>query len=482
MEFLEAQRAVNQGILFDLKNPSSKRPVIGALVDDVGLSANAFGNSHLRYMYQAAAEEYIESVMDGDAVTLNGVLTRLESIYRYNGHQHNAGELLAQWRGKIDNLSMVNESPLRCARILRNYHIREKIVKDTQEFLRRIHSSDDPQEDIADFAAILANFGIEHGNALNIKSVIAAEGVSIAVPETTGYARLDGKGREGILAVKGHEVGGYVPGRLVIMVGQPGAGKSTVAINLAARRAERHRPVVFHSFEMDKPTIYRTMVCCSAGCTHDLAFRPEAAGPELEPSIKIVHELLDKWVRVYDEPTTLAGFERRVRRHQVEYGDIPVLHILDHIGAFVQANTQAWQQVGNIARDFHNAAKENNACILALSHPLTSDNIDKDLKKTNRATTISGGYGGRGTSQWADVIFLVGRHNGQDEFGMFNADLRHATIFQGAKNRQGKGMSDSTYFVLDFDPQTEYLTDKILIDDQDFIFREKKTPPPVHFG
>jgi len=466
MQYLEAQQNVTRGILADLRAPiPGAQPTIAKLVDGVGLPASAFDNKHLRYFYKASAEAYIDAAVNGTIISLEDVFTRLETIYRYNGHQHNASELLGQWRSKVVNQEDVTD-PIRSARTLKNYRLREQVKTRTAEFLQDLHASENPTAAIADHIAYLNALTVTDGIALNIKAVIEAEGKSMAVPEPSGYPRLDGKGRDGILAVKGHQTGGYLPGRLIIMVGEPGVGKSTVAINLAVRRAEMGLPVVFHSFEMDRATIYRTMVSSSAACTADVAFAPERAGQDHAPHIQQTIDLLDIFVRVYDEPADLGLIAQRMRRHHVEFGDCMTLHIIDHIGAFAESNKQAWRELQAITHRLGNMGNEHNACLLVLSHPAGTGSTTQELRDHNRATSTVNAYGGKGVRQWADVVFLVGRHNGIDEAGMPRRELTYATIFQGSKNRQGKGSGDRTYFVLRFDPVTENLTQEILIDDQ----------------
>lgn len=474
-EFLEAQQAVISGIVIDLKYPpEDRRQMIAVIVDDIGLSADAFSNTHLRNFYLAASGEYIRNITCGKPMSLDDVLVTLEKSYRYNGHQADAHILLDDWRKKISMKERIDGDPIRSAEILKHYTMREMVKDETGDFLRRLHSSDNPLEEIQDYTAFLTNLGVERGHAITLKATIEEEGKSIAKPETSGYPRLDGKGRDGILAIKGHESGGWLRGRFVTMVGDSGAGKTTVAINLAARRAEMQMPVVYHSFEMDRPTIFRTMICCSALCTANLAFNASATkGPEYE-AITDAQELIDKWVRVYDEPTDLEGLQRRMKRHQVEFGSKMVLHIIDHIGAFMESTKQSWQQLQTISRDLKASASENNTCVLALVHPGgPSESLD-DVRKNNRASRLDA-YGGQAVRQWSDVMFLIARHNGSDGIGGIDQRLRSATIFQGFKNRQGKGSADDTYFVLSFDPVTENLGQKILIDDQAKLFNSRPT-------
>jgi len=472
-QFLEAQRSVVSGVLFDIRDNPSARPLIGVMTDELGISPQMFSNAHLRYAFMAAQDVYFRSIeARTNKIELPDVLSNLEENYRRNGHEVQADRLLADWRSKLDGPAKVVGDPVANAKILRNGQLVQITKQETKSFLERLHSTAAPDSVIADFAALLQGLESKRGHGVTLQATMDSVGANNFRPESTGYRRLDGHGMDGFLSVKGHNFGGYMPGRLLVMIGAPGAGKSTTAVNLAARRAEVGKPTVFHSFEMDRASLFRTMVACSARVSPRYAFSTEYLDSTDTQEIARSREAIDMWVRVYDEPTNITGVTARIRRHQVEFGNDLVLHIIDHIGAFVESNKSAWQQIQTLGRTFKDIGKLYYACILALAHPNPGSNLGDEFKKNNRLTNTShvGVYGGRGLTQWADSMWVVHRHSGVDESGAPAPRFFHATIFQGIKNRQGKGIAEDTYFALDFDPITEHLSQTVLLDDQADIF------------
>ena len=474
-DYLIAAKDVLRGTLHDLKFPSEQQPLIGRITDDIGLAPQAFSNEHLRYMFRAIQLEYIDGANRSERPTIPAILTKLEQIYRANGHIHDAAGLVAQWNAKIARIREQDrgENPIKNARILRASEIKMLVEEETKEFLKRLHGSLEPDQDISDFRHFLSGVETSRGSGTTLRDVLERGQGDYFRPQSTGYARLDGIRLEGPLAVKGKPYGGWMPGRLATFVGAQGVGKTSIAINLAARRTEMGMPVVFHSFEMDQEAIYRSIICSSAKISADMAFKAEG-----NEALRAVHDTVELWARVYDEPANIAGLERRYRRHQVEFGDDMVLHIIDHLWAFVEKGESAWKQVQSLGRAFKDLGRGCHACTLLLAHPSPDGNFETEFRAKNRVTKCHV-YGGKGIAQWTDSLVAVGRHSGF-EGTVFQPELAKTTIFQAFKNRQGKGIGENSYFGLRFYPETDYLSQEIVFDEQERVFNPKE-PDPVYF-
>jgi hypothetical protein len=223
-----------------------------------------------------------------------------------------------------------------------------------------------------------------------------------------------------------------------------------------------------------------------AHTTPDRAFQKlDTMGNENErASIEHARELIRDYVVVYDEPTNMAGLQRRFRRHQVEFGNELVLHVVDHLGAFAGINRgKMWEQFAVLGRQFkQDLAASYGASVLLLAH--SSRQVEQEFKQNNRVNVSTlDAYGGSAIRQWSDVFMAVGRHNGQDEYGHPDSRFFTATIVQTCKNRQGLGFSNDLV-VFDYDPEHEYLTNTVLVDSQkDMPYSDDRGPEldPIEF-
>lgn len=471
-KYASSQLHVIRGALHSIRDGSIS--VIEEITDKIGLSPRQFDNVHHGYMFQAVQQAYIDSIEKHKPLELGEVFVELEHIYRHNGHANTAGSLIEQWQEKVNTLDG-SDKPIENARILRDSAVREAVLEATDSFRERFHESRNPDVVIADHIAYLLAVSAQRGHAITLQATL--ENKQEYLPETTGYPRLDGKANIGPLAAKRFKYGGWYRGRYVSLVGAPGSGKSSVIENLAARRAEVGRPSVIHSFEMDRETIYCNIICSIARVGPGIALNPERAeNNSVKARIIAAHDMVEQWVRVYEEPTTIAGLGQRYRRHHTEYGCMTV-HFIDHLWAFITANQSSWQQTQVICKDVKQFGRVHDACTVMVCHPSPDSNFKEEFEKNNRVVKCEA-YGGKAVTQWSDSVIAMGRHN-----GWLGADLRpdlaNTTIFQGFKNRQGLGTAERSYFGLKYDPQTNFLSNVIMFDDQAKQFQVEPQPEPV---
>lgn len=146
--------------------------------------------------------------------------------------------------------------------------------------------------------------------------VTAASAGDVQPFVSTGFAALDKQ-----LA------GGFVQSGLITLAARPGTGKTTAALNLAERVAERGQPVLYFSLEMDYKQLWARRVGAFAGLNYSQVYRGKATDREFSRITAATGELSKMPFCIYDKPCTVEDIERVVRG-----GNNPALIVIDHIG------------------------------------------------------------------------------------------------------------------------------------------------------
>lgn len=183
---------------------------------------------------------------------------------------------------------------------------------------------------------------------------------------TTGFADLD------------RYLGGYVPGRLIVLAGRPGMGKSTLAPSSARQAARSGAGVFYASLEMTKKELTARLLTDAAWTRetpipyeHVLKKRLQMHEKErlrtILPKIQELPFIIDDQSGLtVDE---LQGRARRAARDMAKKGQKLSLVVVDHLGLLKQDAHLVHNQtraIGEIARKLKLMAKELDVCVLAL--------------------------------------------------------------------------------------------------------------------
>lgn len=146
--------------------------------------------------------------------------------------------------------------------------------------------------------------------------VVAAHAGEIAPFVSTGFASLDKQ-----------LSGGFVSSGLITLAARPGTGKTTVALNLAERVAERGQSVLYFSLEMDSRQLWAKRVGAYSGvdCSH--IYRGLICDNEWQRFNQATDILSRHPFHIYDKPCTIDDIERITRSIET-----PDLIVVDHIG------------------------------------------------------------------------------------------------------------------------------------------------------
>lgn len=178
--------------------------------------------------------------------------------------------------------------------------------------------------------------------ALLVGSPGAQEPVAISEAVADGVDRLErrmkGERVEGVASGfrdLDKKLGGLVPGRMVVVGGRPGHGKSTLALNIASHVAARgSRPVALFSLEMTREEITDKLLSAGGGVRGDRLAEGELTETEMGDVLKAANALEGAPLYIDDtSSTTLARIRSKARRlsaRERERGGLAVI-VVDYL-------------------------------------------------------------------------------------------------------------------------------------------------------
>lgn len=239
-------------------------------------------------------------------------------------------------------------------------------------------------------------------------------------------------------------IGGFSGGRLYVIAGRPGVGKSALINQIAFRAAERQMPGVVFSLEMDATEL---MVRAAASRSRSNVSRIFRGAPEeCEIAFGEITKVcgLPLWLAddVFNIDSIIAAIVMLKRRHSVKYA------VVDHIGLCHAPGYQTRvEQLDAVTRKLKLAAKETGVAVIA------SSQMNRMVERDKRRPVLSDLRDSGGIEQNADAcLFLHSEADGCPipvEFGLL-------------KNRNGpKGWLEEKIM---FDGKTQTFTEIALAD------------------
>lgn len=441
-----AEISVATHLLHDLRYPPPHRPAVEKFVDDVGLGPTAFQYVELARFYQAVLEEYTITAPKGGVPVWEDIMSRLER----SGAEP---RIIEQWQQKYRELERGRcPNGLPAAMFLVNYHIAERSKDAVKKWSAQLEVAK-VKEQVAMLCDGLMDIIASGGQMTRPAAILAdVRERGWAKSQSTGYSRLDRS-----------LGGGWRVPWLIVCAGPSEHGKSSMACNFASRRVEQGKPTLLNSFEMAAEEFLVRMICDLASVPLRLAREPSLAEDQDQyQAIMEAEGLIDQLVRIYDRRCDVLELKRRLRRHQLEFGQGLGLSIIDHIGRVGGKETSAWSRdLESRAYDIHDIGKELQVCQLMFSQVPWESEFQQ---VANNFATYTEGRGSRGIKQASDALIFMCKHNGRDKSGAKNPDLHPATVFQMAKLRE-TGKKD--WFALRYNPGLYRLTREVVADRAD---------------
>lgn len=395
------------------------------LVDIKGFPREAIENDKVKSLYDSAARTYARLAPSGKLPSVGDVLADIETT--------TSKEVSIGWAARIEDISKPSvSSPIDIANNIVEEYESKKILGIVEGWLKRekhqphklpVRKSFTEMSD--EVASAIA--GTEAtGRPRNILEENWASGANSS--RTTGYSRLDKALDGGWTNTDFH------------LIGMPsGHGKSSLACNFSSRQAELKRPVIINSFEMTAFSLLVRMICDLAEVGIRASEDPyKNANEEEFARVMSAMDLLDKYVRVYDDQADNSEIERRVRRHKIEFGESPLV-IVDHIGIVRRERRGSeWSELEDLAYGHKDIAKAQSVPVVSFAQ--VPGDAEKELLLYNEVIHSMDYRGSRGLRNALDYGMMGCRHNGKVWNGGESFEIvpqyRNHTVIQVTKNRK----------------------------------------------
>jgi replicative DNA helicase len=367
-------------------------------------------------VYQAITDVYsngssVDGIIIADELRRRGVFEKI-------GGDDLLGEL-AEW---------VNHSldAKRHAAIVHDMAIRRKLIeacsdsiKECYSGLRTANELIDGTESrvfaVADRRASASTVGMDKVVAEAMEKIRKAKDGEV-FGMSTGFIDLDDL------------IGGFRPGQLIILAARPGNGKTAMALNIAANRAENAISTLFVSLEMEAIELAFRMIASKAAIdSRKLMNNDDFKGKEEIRVNKAAVEIEASRLRIDDVPgqslMKIAANARRLKQR-----DNLELLVIDYLGLINETATRNQNTVDvltKISNGLKRLAKELKIPVLAL-HQLNRSSEHEERKPRKSDLRGSGSL-----EQDADIILLLHTEMKED-------DVAGVVEMIVAKNRGGK--------------------------------------------
>ncbi len=242
---------------------------------------------------------------------------------------------------------------------------------------------------------------------------------------------------------------GFKGGQLIILAARPGAGKTTLALNIASRVAlKSKKTVLVFSLEMTRLELLLRMVCSEGYLDSQKIQKGYMSEKEMQQLVNVMQSLNQADLYIDDSPDMSSWeFRQRSRRlanqlraqnKKIDLIVVDYLQLMSERGRSVESRQL---EVANISRSLKIIAKELNVPVLALSQMNRSiEQRGKDPRPQLSDLRESGAI-----EQDADIVMFIHRED------MFVKDLPEELKGQAeiiiAKHRAGPTGSVNLMFI-----------------------------------
>lgn len=222
-------------------------------------------------------------------------------------------------------------------------------------------------------------------------------------------------------------VGGCRDGEIIVIGGRPGAGKTSLAVNIALRFALRGDPVAIFSLEMSEMELTRRMLSIQSRVVFQKQDGLYLSDEEWQNVLAAGDEMAGTNIFI-DDSSALKLRTLKTRARRLAHAQGVKLLIVDYLQLVQGTRGENRQQdVAEISRDLKALAGEIGAPILALSQ------LNREASKERRHPSMADLRESGAIEQDADVILLLSPEDDTDP----NADTT-TTRVNVAKNRNGR--------------------------------------------
>jgi len=388
------------------------------LIDTRAMPAASIRNKYARILYNACVSAYGKVAPGGGTPGVSDIILEIENAQ--------GSDVASLWDEKIRSIERPDIARAKdVTDQIVEAHERELILKRVDIWLTNAQVNGEPiRKQFASMTDEILAMLVGQQRTGRPKDILAhAWSEGFVEPESSGYSRID-KALDG----------GFTPGFTYFWGSPSGHGKTSMACNLASRRAEQGKPTIIHSLEVLADRILFRMICDLAHVTVDVARNPQGkATIEEYERVMAARDLLDKWVRVYDTPAGHKEMAIRVRRHTAEFA-VPILNIVDHIGIVDRVRGgNDWSEIEAMAYSITDLAKSTGNAFLVFSQ--ISGRTEQEMLSNNMVVYSEEMRGSKGIRNAGDYVIFSWKHTGIVD-GQYAPEYIDHTVIQTTKNRE----------------------------------------------
>ena len=271
----------------------------------------------------------------------------------------------------------------------------------------------------------------------------------------TGFINLDG------------EIGGFLPGELVVIGGRPSMGKTQFLINLSLHISQT-LPVLYFTFDLSEFLLTSRFISSLADIEAYKILQHKLSDEEKEKVTSLEKEIKKHKIFINDSShTSISAFKIHCLK-QIEENDVKVIFVdyLQMMSSNKYRNNRELE-ISHISRELKTIAKDNNVCVIAASQLSRAVEMRSGSKRPQLSDLRESGA----IEQNADKVIFITRPEyygiNQDEEGNSLAGVAELIIAKNRNGRMGAALlkidSNFTNFK-DFDNYTEdfsFSTDRL---------------------
>ena len=235
-------------------------------------------------------------------------------------------------------------------------------------------------------------------------------------------------------------LGGLQKSDLIILAARPSAGKTSLALNVAANAAKRYgQRVAFFSLEMSAEQLVQRLLSSETGIDQQRLRLGDVHDDEWPILMEAAGVLANTHLFIDDSPAVSAlEMRTKARRLHAEHGlDVIVVDYLQLMRGQATRNENRVQEISYITRSLKELAREMKVPVLALSQLSRAVEQRADKKPILSDLRESGSI-----EQDADIVLFVHREDMYDE----NTERKNIADIMVAKHRNGPVGTVSLYF------------------------------------
>lgn len=235
---------------------------------------------------------------------------------------------------------------------------------------------------------------------------------------------------------------------VTVIAGTPGAGKSSIALHIAARLKQ---PTLYFAADTNAHTMAMRLLSLTGKMTQQQAENMMKANPDTAESILSENNHL-YWS--FESSPTLKDLDEEVAAFETIWGRSPTLIVVDNLMDVAMDGHEEFAGMRQAMKELKFLARDTNACVLVLHH--TKEGYAGYPCQPRSALQGM-------VSQIPAMVLTVGQK-------VLPTGLDYYLCVAPVKNRYGKAdQTGETYVELSFDPERMYLEDVVKDYRQEYV-------------